>query len=57
MLAGHSLGGYAAMAYAAAHPDALDGLVIPGRQRDPDGPGAAVYRGVAALTDRPAPTG
>ncbi|XGX77434.1 2-succinyl-6-hydroxy-2,4-cyclohexadiene-1-carboxylate synthase [Terrabacter sp. BE26] len=52
VLVGHSLGGYAAMAYAAAHPDALDGLVLAGASATPTGPGAAVYRGVAALTDR-----
>ncbi len=52
VVAGHSLGGYAAMAYAAAHPDALAGLVLAGASATPTGPGAAVYRGVAALTDR-----
>ncbi len=52
VLVGHSLGGYAAMAYAAAHPDTLDGLVLAGASAVPTGPGAAVYRGVAALTDR-----
>ncbi|GAA2037051.1 alpha/beta hydrolase [Terrabacter terrae] len=55
VLVGHSLGGYAAMAYAAAHPDALDGLVLAGASATPTGPGAAVYRGVAALTDRIGP--
>lgn len=55
VLVGHSLGGYAAMAYAAAHPDALDGLVLAGSSATPTGPGAAVYRGVAALTDRLGP--
>jgi len=52
VLVGHSLGGYAAMAYAAARPDTLDGLVLAGSSAVPTGPGAAVYRGVAALTDR-----
>jgi pimeloyl-ACP methyl ester carboxylesterase len=52
VLVGHSLGGYAAMAYAAARPDTLDGLVLAGASAVPTGPGAAVYRGVAALTDR-----
>ncbi len=55
VLVGHSLGGYAAMAYAAAHPDALAGLVLAGASAAPTGPGAALYRGVAALTDRPGP--
>lgn len=55
VLVGHSLGGYAAMAYAAAHPGALDGLVLAGASAVPTGPGAAVYRGVAALTDRVGP--
>lgn len=55
VLVGHSLGGYAAMAYAAAHPDTLDGLVLAGASATPTGPGAAVYRGVAALTDRLGP--
>lgn len=55
VLVGHSLGGYAAMAYAAAQPDALDGLVLAGASATPTGPGAAVYRGVAALTDRLGP--
>ena len=55
VLVGHSLGGYAAMAYAASHPDALDGLVLAGASATPTGPGAAVYRGVAALTDRLGP--
>ena len=31
VLVGHSLGGYAAMAYAAAHADTLAGLVLAGR--------------------------
>ena len=55
VLVGHSLGGYAAMAYAAAHPDALGGLVLAGASATPTGPGAALYRGVAALTDRLGP--
>jgi pimeloyl-ACP methyl ester carboxylesterase len=55
VLVGHSLGGYAAMAYAASHPDALDGLVLAGASATPTGPGAAIYRGVAALTDRLGP--
>ncbi|MHA3838243.1 alpha/beta fold hydrolase [Terrabacter sp. AAH1] len=55
VLVGHSLGGFAAMAYAAARPDTLAGLVLAGSSATPTGPGAAVYRGVAALTDRLGP--
>jgi len=55
VLVGHSLGGYAAMAYAAWRPGTLDGLVLAGASATPTGPGAAVYRGVAALTDRLGP--
>ena len=52
VLLGHSLGGYAAMAYAARRSDALSGLVLADASATPTGPGAAIYRGVAALTDR-----
>lgn len=52
VLAGHSLGGYTAMAYAATFPRRLDGLVLLGSAAVPTGPGAAAYRGVAALVDR-----
>jgi pimeloyl-ACP methyl ester carboxylesterase len=52
VVVGHSLGGYAAMAYAAQHGDTLSGLVLAGCSATPTGPGAAVYRGVASLTDR-----
>ncbi|WP_404387452.1 alpha/beta fold hydrolase [Humibacillus xanthopallidus] len=55
VLVGHSLGGYAAMAYAARRGDALSGLVLADASATPTGPGAAVYRGVAALTDRLGP--
>lgn len=55
VVVGHSLGGYAAMAYAAAHPAEPQGLVLAGCSTTPTGPGAAVYRGVAALTDRLGP--
>jgi len=55
VLVGHSLGGYAAMAYAASRPDTLAGLVLAGASATPTGAGAAVYRGVAALTDRLGP--
>jgi len=49
VLAGHSLGGYVAMAYAAAHPATVDALVLVGATAQPRGPGAAVYRGFARL--------
>jgi pimeloyl-ACP methyl ester carboxylesterase len=52
VLVGHSLGGYVAMAYAEAHGTRLDGLVLAGCSATPVGPGAAVYRAVAAVTER-----
>lgn len=55
VLVGHSLGGYAAMAYAAEHGPALTGLVLAGCSTTPRGPGALIYRQVAALTDRLGP--
>lgn len=55
VLVGHSLGGYAAMAYAAERGSALGGLVLAGCSATPTGPGAAVYRGVASLTARLGP--
>jgi pimeloyl-ACP methyl ester carboxylesterase len=55
VLVGHSLGGYVAMAYAARRASALSGLVLADACATPTGPGAAVYRGVAALTDRLGP--
>ncbi len=55
VLVGHSLGGYAAMAYAAERGAALAGLVLAGCSTTPTGIGAAVYRGVARLTDRLGP--
>jgi pimeloyl-ACP methyl ester carboxylesterase len=55
VLAGHSLGGYAATAYAATYPHRLDALVLIGAAAVPRGPGAAAYRGIAALTDRLGP--
>lgn len=55
VLVGHSLGGYAAMCHAAEHAASLDGLVLAGCSATPRGPGAAVYRAVAALSDRIGP--
>jgi pimeloyl-ACP methyl ester carboxylesterase len=55
VLVGHSLGGYAAMTYAARHRRSLAGLVLADASATPVGPGAAVYRGVAWLTDRLGP--
>ena len=55
IVVGHSLGGYAVMAYAAEYPSEPQGLVLAGCATTPTGPGAALYRGVAALTDRLGP--
>lgn len=55
VVAGHSLGGYAAMSYAAEHAERLDGLVLAGCSATPKGIGAALYRAVAALSDRMGP--
>ena len=52
ILVGHSLGGYAAMAYAGSFPRRLDGLVLIGSAAVPVGLGAAFYRGVATATRR-----
>ncbi|MGZ5295277.1 MAG: alpha/beta fold hydrolase, partial [Actinomycetota bacterium] len=52
VVVGHSLGGYVALAHAARHSAGLAGVVLAGCSADPVGPGAAVYRGVAALTER-----
>lgn len=48
VLAGHSLGGYVALA-AAAEGTPLDGLVLVGATGEPRGVGALVYRGFARL--------
>ncbi|USQ77489.1 alpha/beta fold hydrolase [Ornithinimicrobium cryptoxanthini] len=52
VLAGHSLGGYLAMLYAARHPADLDALVLIGSSAEPDGPLSGVYRRFAALLPR-----
>ncbi|MDQ2758092.1 MAG: alpha/beta hydrolase, partial [Actinomycetota bacterium] len=51
VLVGHSLGGYAAMTYAATFPRRLDGLLLLGSGAVPVGLGAAIYRLVARVTD------
>lgn len=55
ILVGHSLGGYAAMAYAGLFPRRLDGLVLIGSAAVPVGLGAAAYRAVGSLTERVGP--
>ncbi|WP_211348914.1 alpha/beta fold hydrolase [Nocardioides litoris] len=55
VVVGHSLGGYVAMAHAQRHHASLAGLVLADCSAAPVGPGAAIYRGVAALTDRIGP--
>ena len=52
VLAGHSLGGYLAMAYAADHPRRLSGLALLGASAVPTGPGAALYRAIASVEQR-----
>jgi len=47
MLVGLSLGGYYAIAYAAAHPERVTGLVAAGCSALPGGPALAAYRGLA----------
>lgn len=52
VLAGHSLGGYLAAAWAAEHPDDLGALVLLGATADPSGPLTGVYRGFARVLPR-----
>ena len=52
ILAGHSLGGYLSSLYAAAHPGAVDRLVLVGATADPAGPLTVVYQGFAAVLPR-----
>lgn len=49
-LAGHSMGGYVALAFAKAYPQALRGLVLVGTKAGPDTPEAAAAR--RALAER-----
>ena len=52
VLAGHSLGGYLAMAWASEHPHRLAGLALLGASAVPAGPGAALYRAIARVESR-----
>ena len=52
VLAGHSLGGYLALAWAADHPRRLAGLGLLGASAVPAGPGAALYRAIARVENR-----
>ncbi len=52
VLAGHSLGGYLALAWAARHPTRLAGLALLGASAVPAGPGAALYRLIAQVEGR-----
>jgi pimeloyl-ACP methyl ester carboxylesterase len=52
VLAGHSLGGYLAMAWASEHPQRLAGLALLGASAVPAGPGAALYRVIARVESR-----
>ena len=52
VLAGHSLGGYVALAWAGAHPHRLAGLGLLGASAVPAGAGAAFYRLLARVEQR-----
>ena len=52
VLAGHSLGGYLAMAWASQHPHRLAGLALLGASAVPAGPGALLYRAIARTEAR-----
>jgi len=52
VLAGHSLGGYLAMAWASERPRRLAGLALMGASAVPAGPGAALYRAIARVESR-----
>ncbi|MGG5258618.1 alpha/beta fold hydrolase [Phycicoccus avicenniae] len=55
VLAGHSLGGYLVMAWAARNPRRLAGLGLLGASAVPAGPGAALYRTLARVEQRLGP--
>lgn len=52
VLAGHSLGGYLALAWAARHSQRLAGLALIGAAGDPSAPSAGIYRHAARLLQR-----
>ncbi len=52
LLAGHSLGGYLALAWASGRPDRLAGLALLGASAVPAGPGALLYRAIARVEHR-----
>ncbi|GGL26174.1 alpha/beta hydrolase [Phycicoccus endophyticus] len=52
VLAGHSLGGYLALAWAGRHPHRLAGLALLGASAVPTGPGALLYRVLARVEHR-----
>ena len=52
VLAGHSLGGYLALAWASRNPHRLDGLGLLGATAVPTGPGALAYRALARFEQR-----
>lgn len=52
LLVGLSLGGYYSIAYAAAHPERLAGLVAAACSTVPSGPGLTAYRALARLIHR-----
>lgn len=52
VLAGHSLGGYLAMAWASRHPTRLAGLGLLGAAAVPAGAGAALYRALSRVEAR-----
>lgn len=49
VLAGHSLGGYLSMLYAATHPGTLAALALVGATAEPGGRGSWTYRAFAAV--------